>query len=510
MNLLKALATTSSMTLLSRILGYVRDTSVAVVFGAGLATDAFMVATKIPNFLRRLFAEGAFSQAFVPILGEYKSQRSADELRDLIDYVSGMLALVLFVVAVIGVLAAPYIIYISAPGFAKHPEKFALTVDLLRITFPYILFISLTGLAGGILNTFGRFMVPAFTPVLLNVSAIVFTLWLTPYFDPPAKALAWGVFVGGVLQLAFQVPFLLRLKVMPRFKLNFRHEGVRRVLRQMGPALFGVSVGQISLLLNVFFASFLVTGSVTWLYYADRLMEFPAGMLGVALGTILLPSLSRHFASGADKEYTSLLDWGLRLVLLLALPCAAALLTFSQPLVATLYHYGAFTDKDVQQTTLALTGYGVGLLGLVAIKVLAPGFYASQDIQTPVRIAVVVLCATQVLNFFLVPWLSHAGLAWSIGLGALLNAAWLLMSLMRKGSYQPLAGWGLFALRVLLATALLTGFLIYAAQYLPWLAWRQEAGWRLAAMAGVLVASGIVYFGCLWLSGLRWQSFVRR
>ena len=278
MNLLKALATTSSMTLLSRILGYVRDTAVAVVFGAGLATDAFMVASKIPNFLRRLFAEGAFSQAFVPILGEYKSQRSADELRDLIDYVSGMLALVLFVVAVIGVLAAPYIIYISAPGFARHPEKFALTVDLLRITFPYILFISLTGLAGGILNTFGRFMVPAFTPVLLNVSAIVFTLWLTPYFDPPAKALAWGVFVGGVLQLAFQVPFLLRLKVMPRFKLNFRHDGVRRVLRQMGPALFGVSVGQISLLLNVFFASFLVTGSVTWLYYADRLMEFPAGM----------------------------------------------------------------------------------------------------------------------------------------------------------------------------------------------------------------------------------------
>lgn len=508
MNLLKALATTSSMTLLSRILGYVRDTAVAVVFGAGLATDAFMVATKIPNFLRRLFAEGAFSQAFVPILGEYKSQRSADELRDLIDYVSGMLALVLFVVAVIGVLAAPYIIYISAPGFAKHLEKFALTVDLLRITFPYILFISLTGLAGGILNTFGRFMVPAFTPVLLNVSAIVFTLWLTPYFDPPAKALAWGVFVGGVLQLAFQVPFLLRLKVMPRFKLNFRHEGVRRVLRQMGPALFGVSVGQISLLLNVFFASFLVTGSVTWLYYADRLMEFPAGMLGVALGTILLPSLSRHFASGADKEYTSLLDWGLRLTFMLTVPAAVGLAMLAMPLITTLFVHGAFSIADAHATRSALMAYSVGLLGLILVKVLAPAFYARRDIRTPVKVAVGTLVITQLLNLAFIGPLAHAGLALATGLGACINASALHYLLCKRGIHVPQPGWGKFLLKLTVAVLAMAAALWFAAgEPQRWLA--ASATVRVVWLTGVVTLGAGVYFVALWLMGFRLRDFAR-
>src|SRR5476651_2104600 len=322
MNLLKALAAVSSMTLLSRILGFVRDTVVARAFGAGFATDAFFVAFKIPNLLRRLFAEGAFAHAFVPILAEYKNRRGDADTRLLVDHVSGLLALALLVVTVIGVAAAPLIVYVSAPGFAASPDKFSLTIDLLRITFPYIFFISLVSLAGGILNTYSRFSVPALTPALLNLTFIAFALWAAPYFDPPVKALAWAVFCGGVLQLAFQVPFLLRLKLLPRFKLDFGDEGVWRVLKQMGPAVFGVSIGQISLLINTIFASFLVTGSVSWLYYADRLMEFPTGLLGVALGTILLPSLTKYYSSDATEQYSRLLDWGLRLTLLLALPAA--------------------------------------------------------------------------------------------------------------------------------------------------------------------------------------------
>ncbi len=508
MNLLKALATTSSMTLLSRILGFVRDMAMARVFGAGLASDAFMVAFKIPNFLRRLFAEGAFSQAFVPILGEYKHRRGQDELQDLIDYVSGMLALALFVVTLIGVLAAPYIIYVSAPGFAKSPDKFNLTVDLLRITFPYILFISLTGLAGGILNTFGRFAVPAFTPVLLNVSFIVFILWLTPYFDPPAKALAWAVFVGGALQLAFQAPFLMRLRAMPRFKLNFRHEGVRRVLRQMGPALFGVSVGQISLLVNVIWASFLVTGSMTWLYYADRLMEFPAGMLGVALGTILLPGLSKHYANQSAAEYSALLDWGLRLTFLLTVPAAVGLALLAMPLVATLFVHGAFTVADGHATRAALMAYSIGLLGLILVKVLAPAFYARQDIRTPVKIAVVTLVMTQLLNGAFIGPFKHAGLALATGLGSCLNAALLYYLLRKREIHLPQPGWIKFLLKLLVAVLVMAAAVWFAAgEPQRWIA--ASTAVRVAWLSGVVVLGAVVYFAVLWLLGFRPRDFAR-
>src|SRR5882724_4174053 len=311
MNLLKALATVSSMTLLSRILGFVRDAVIARTFGAGLYTDAFFVAFRLPNLLRRLFAEGAFSQAFVPILGEYRNTRTQDETRALVDHVATLLALALIVVSALGVVAAPWIIYFTAPGFAASPDKFQVTVELLRITFPYILFISLTSLAGGILNTWSRFSVPAFTPTLLNVSFIVSALWLAPYFDPPVLALAWAVFAGGLLQLGFQLPFLAKIGMLPRLRFDPKDPGVWRILKLMGPAVFGVSIGQISLLINTIFASFLVTGSVSWLYYADRLMEFPTGLLGVALGTILLPSLTRSFADKTGDEYSKLLDWGL-------------------------------------------------------------------------------------------------------------------------------------------------------------------------------------------------------
>ncbi len=509
MNLLKALAAVSSMTLVSRILGFVRDTVVARAFGAGLATDAFFVAFKIPNLLRRLFAEGAFAQAFVPILAEYKNRRGEADTRILVDHVSGLLALALAVVTLIGVAAAPLIVYVSAPGFTATPEKFALTVDLLRITFPYIFFISLVSLAGGILNTYSRFSVPALTPALLNLTFIAFALWAAPYFDPPVKALAWAVFCGGVLQLALQVPFLLRLKMLPRFTLDFRDEGVSRVMRQMGPAVFGVSIGQVSLLINTIFASFLVSGSVSWLYYADRLMEFPTGLLGVALGTILLPSLAKHYSDQSPVEYSKLLDWGLRLTLMLALPAAAALAVLAVPLIATLFHYGQFSEHDVFMTRNALIAYSVGLLGLILVKVLAPGFYARQNIRTPVKIAIVSLAATQVMNFAFMGWLQHAGLALAIGLGACLNAGLLYHKLRQFDIYSPLPGWPVFALKILAAIVAMSVCLRFAAG--PDAVWLTARGltkvWRLAS---VVVLGGVTYFAALRLLGFRLRDFVQR
>ncbi len=509
MSLIKALTTISSMTLLSRVLGFVRDAVIARVFGAGLMTDAFFVAFKIPNLLRRLFAEGAFSQAFVPILGEYKNRRGEAATRDLVDHVSAMLTLALVVVTVIGVLAAPVIIAISAPGFTATPEKFALTVDMLRIVFPYILFIALTAFAGGILNTWSRFAVPAFTPVLLNLSFIGFALLAAPWFDPPIKALAWAVFTGGVLQLALQLPFLVRIGMLPRFRLNFGDEGVRRVLKQMVPALFGVSVGQISLLINTIFASFLVTGSVTWLYFADRLMEFPAGLLGVALGTVLLPSLSKHHAEQSPQAYSNLLDWGLRLTLMLAVPAAVALALLAVPLVTTLFHYGAFTATDVINTRSAVIAYAVGLVGLIAVKVLAPGFYAQQDIRTPVRIAVITLLATQVMNVVFIWELRHAGLALAISLGACLNAGLLLRGLRRRAIYVPQPGWGGFMLKLALA--------VYVMGAVLWLMSGSSASWltaggleRVVRLAMLVLAGGGAYFGSLWILGFRPQDFARR
>ncbi len=509
MNLLKALATVSSMTLLSRVLGFVRDAVIARVFGAGLMTDAFFVAFKIPNLLRRLFAEGAFSQAFVPILAEYKNRRGEAETRALVDHVAGMLALALVVVVIIGVLAASWIVAISAPGFTTTPEKFTLTVDLLRIVFPYILFIALTALAGGILNTWSRFAIPAFTPVLLNLSFIAFALFAAPYFDPPVKALAWAVFCGGLLQLALQLPFLARIGMLPRLRIDFRDEGMRRVLRQMAPAVFGVSVGQVSLLINTIFASFLVTGSVTWLYFADRLMEFPAGMLGVALGTILLPSLSKCHAEESGQAYSELLDWGLRLVLLLAVPAAVALALLAVPLITTLFHYGAFTATDVINTRNAVIAYSVGLVALIAVKVLAPGFYAKQDIRTPVKFAVITLVATQLMNLVFIWELRHAGLALAISLGACLNAGLLLRGLRRRAIYRPQPGWGIFVCKLMLAVYVMgTVLWLLAGNATSWLAASAlERVWRMTLL---VVAGGSTYFVVLWLLGFRINDFARR
>ena len=511
MNLLKTLATVGSMTFASRILGFVRDTLIARVFGAGMATDAFFVAFKIPNLLRRISAEGAFSQAFVPILAEYKKQRTHDETQALINHVATLLGLFLVVVTIVGMLAAPWVVQVSAPGFAADATKFDLTVNLLRVTFPYIFFISLVSLAGGVLNTYGNFSVPAFTPVWLNVSFIIAALFVVPYFGGSVKVLAWAVFVGGILQLLYQVPYLLKIGLIPRFELNLHDEGVWRILKLMGPAIFGVSIAQISLLINTIIASLLVSGSVSWLYYADRLMEFPTGVLGVALGTILLPSLSKSVADEADSEYSQLLDWGLRLTFMLALPAAAALAVLSVPLVAGLFKYGAFTAHDVQMTKTALMAYSLGLLGLILVKVLAPAFYSRQNIKTPVKIAIFTLIATQAMSLFFVfvLRLNHAGLALAIGLGACINAGLLYYHLRKANVFKPQAGWVLFLVKLLVAVTLMALALYFAAG--PdslWLHYKVMP--KLLHLLGLLVLGSGVYFAALYLMGFRVQDFMRR
>ena len=520
-SLLRSASVVSFFTLASRVTGLARELLIASAFGASALTDAFNVAFRIPNLFRRLFAEGAFSQAFVPVLAASRAQHGQEATHELINSVATVLAWAVLVLSVLGVLMAPWLVWALASGLQQDARGYAVAVDMTRWMFPYIAFMSLVALSAGILNTWQRFAVPAATPVLLNVSVIAAAWYLSPWLERQGLeaiyALPAGVMLGGVLQLAVQIPALHRLGLLPRLGWGpsavpkaWRHPATRNILGLMAPALLGVGVAQISLLINTQIASHMAPGSVSWLTYADRLMEFPTAMLGVALGAVLMPQLAAAKATGDAERYAAMLDWGLRLVLMLALPCAAALLVFSQPLVSVLYHYGAFTDRDVQQTTLALTGYGVGLLGLVAIKVLAPGYYASQNIRTPVRIAVAVLVLTQLFNLVLVPTMAHAGLAWSIGLGALVNALCLLIGLLRSGSYRPQPGWWRFAAQVGLATGLVTGLMWLAAHQLPWVAMRQDAWLRIGWMAVVLASCALLYFGALWLTGLRLKAFLKR
>ena len=510
MNLLRALATVSSLTSVSRILGLARDVLIARGFGAELVTDAFFVAFRLPNLLRRLFAEGAFSQAFVPVLAEHKNRLGIEETRSLIDGVATLLFVALAVTAALGVLLAPVVVYLTAPGFATDPSKpFDLTVTMLRIVFPYIAFMSLVAFAAGVLNTWNRFSVPAITPALLNVSFIVGVLFFADFFDPPALVLAWAVVVGGVLQLVFQIPFLLRMGLLPRWRLDFSHPGVRRILRLMAPAAFGVSISQISLVINTIFASFLVTGSVSWLYYADRLMEFPAGVLGVAVGTILLPSLSKYHADANPQEYARLLDWGLRVTVLLAVPAAAALAVLALPFIATLFHYGRFSAQDAWMTQQALVAYSVGLVGMILVKILAPGFYARQNVVTPVKIGVLTLLATQAMNLAFIGPLKHAGLALAIGLGACLNAGLLYRILRKQAIYVPQPGWPVFLLKIA-ASVVFMAVVLFTTMGEP--GWWLSVSWRLKVPAalGLVALGAAAYGGCLFAFGFRPRDFARR
>lgn len=513
MNLLKALAAVSSMTLVSRVLGFVRDAIIARAFGASMATDAFFVAFKLPNLLRRIFAEGAFSQAFVPILAEYKNKQGDEATRLFISHVTGALALALFVITLLGIIVAPAVVWVSAPGFIHEPSKFDLTTSLLRWTFPYILLISLSSLAGSVLNTYQRFSIPAFVPTLLNVAFIVCGIWLAPWLATigihPVYALAIAVLLGGVLQLVFQLPSLWKVGMLVKPRLDFGDQGVWRVVRQMGPAILGVSVAQVSLIINTIFASFLDSGSVSWMYYADRLMEFPTGVLGVALGTILLPSLSKLAAGEDVKRFSDLLDWGLRLCMLLALPATVALAVISGPLVATLFQYGKFSAHDALMTQYALMAYSVGLMGLIMVKVLAPGFYARQNIKTPVKIAILTLLGTQVLNLLFIWSLRHAGLSLAIGLGACFNAGMLYYQLRKQGIYHPAPGWARFVGRLLVAVAAMAVCL--------WLGERLGGNWahggmlfRVSKLTALVIAGAGIYFLVLFAQGFRLADFRRR
>ncbi len=521
MSLFKSASTVSLFTLVSRVTGFARETLIATVFGASALTDAFNVAFRIPNLFRRLFAEGAFSQAFVPVLAATRAEKGDDATRLLIDKVATLLAWAVMLTSLLGVLGAPWLVWAMASGLKQSAQGLQTAVNLTGIMFPYIAFMSLVALSAGILNTWRRFAVPAATPVLLNVcmiaSAWLGAPWLRSQGIEPIYSLAAGVMLGGVLQLAVQIPALLKLGLLPqisvsptKIKAAWRDHSTRQILTMMGPALLGVGVAQLSLVINTQIASHLTPGSVSWISYADRLMEFPIALLGVALGVVLMPQLAAAKAEADRERYSAMLDWGLRLVLVLALPCAVALLVFSQPLVAVLYHYGAFSSHDVQQTSLALTGYGVGLWGLVAIKVLASGFYANQNTRTPVQIAVVVVVFTQLMNWLLVPYLAHAALTLSIALGALVNALSLLVGLRRQGQFMPLPGWPRLCLQVLLACALMAGGLGWAAQNWDWTGLQSLAWQRAGLMFLVLVASSVVYFATLRVIGVDLRALLRR
>lgn len=520
-SLFKAASTVSVLTLVSRVTGLARELLIAATFGASALTDAFNVAFRIPNLLRRLFAEGAFSQAFVPVLAATKEQQGDEATHRLVDHVATVLVWALVLTCVVGVAGAPLLVYALASGLQQSPQGFDAAVVMTRWMFPYIACMSLVALSAGILNTWRRYAVPAATPVLLNLAMIAAAWWGAPQLAAhgvqPVYALAGGVMLGGLLQLGVQWPALRRIGLRPKVAFNWTglraawdDPATRNVARLMLPALLGVSVAQLSLLINTQIASHLATGSVSWLSYADRLMEFPTALLGVALGVVLTPQLAAARAAQDGERYSAMLDWGLRLVMLLAVPCAIALLVFSKPLVSVLYHYGAFTDHDVRQTTTALMGYGAGLVGLVAIKVLAPGYYAAQDIRTPVRIAVVVLVVTQLLNIAFVPLLQHAGLALSIGVGALINAAWLLAGLHRRGSWRPQPGWGVFLLQVFAASALLAVFLMWAAGAFAWTAMPDAKLVRIGLVTVMVTAAVALYFGAAWAAGLRFRALLRR
>ena len=492
---------------MSRILGFVRDLVVARMFGADAATDAFFVAFKIPNFLRRLFAEGAFSVAFVPVLSEYRSKRSEAELKDFIDRMAGTLGLVLLLTTLAGVIAAPLLIMLFAPGFlAENEDKYGLAVEMLRLTFPYLFFISLTAFAGSILNAHNRFGIPAFTPVLLNLAMIGCALWLSPYMDQPVMALAWGVLIAGAVQLLFQFPFLGRLKLIPRPRIAFKDRGVVKVMRLMVPALFGVSVSQINLLLDTLIASFLVSGSISWLYYSDRLLEFPVGLLGVAIGTVILPNLSRKHAEKSPEAFSATLDWAIRLMVLLGIPATVGLLLLAGPMLATLFHSDNYNSQDVVKSTQSLMAFAPGLMGIILIKVLAPGFYAQQDTRTPVKIGIIAMVANMIFNIILVFPLAHAGLALATTLSSGLNAYLLYRGLRRSGVYHPNAGWRRILTRVAFAASGMGLLLFLGAGDLH--SWLDLPDWqRIIALLGWILAGAATYLSLLYLSGIRLRDF---
>jgi putative peptidoglycan lipid II flippase len=516
MKLLKSTATVGSATILSRILGFVRDVVLARMFGASGETDAFFLAFRIPNFMRRLFAEGSFSLAFVPVLSEYKANRDREALRDLVDHVTGTLAAVLLLITAIGVLAAPLVLSIFAPGWlAEDRPEFSLSAGMLRITFPYIMLISLTALAGGILNTFERFLIPALTPVLLNVSLITAALLLADRLAVPVTALAWGVLAAGFAQLFLQIPALVRLGLMPRPRWGWRHSGVRRIMKLMIPTLFGSSVAQVNLLFDSIIATFLVTGSVSWLYYSDRLLEFPLGVLGIALATVILPNLSKKHAQASIGDFSATVDWALRLAVIITVPAAVGLAILAEPILITLFQYDAFQPDDVHMSALSLIAYSAGLPAFIAVKVLAPGYYARQDTRTPVKIAVAAMVSNMALNLLFVGLLlyygfegPHAGLALASSVAAYLNAMLLYRGLRKRGVYNPERGWIRLWAAVIIACVTMGSLLVFMTHDIEtWL--QADAIARVKNLTLTIAFGVIVYIFASMVTGLKKHDLLR-
>lgn len=508
--LLKSSGVVSAMTMISRVFGLVRDMVIAYFFGATAGADAFFISFRIPNFFRRLFAEGAFSQAFVPVLSEYRSTRSRAEVKELLDRVSGSLGANLVAITVVGVVGAPLVISIFAAGFVfnEQSEKLQLATDMLRLTFPYLLLISMTAFAGGILNSYGRFAVPAFTPVLLNLSLILCAIYLRPWMDVPVMALAWGVLIAGVVQLTFQLPFLAREGLLPRPRVDFKHEGVRKILTLMLPALFGVSVGQINLLFDTVLASFLQTGSLSWLYYSDRLLELPLALFGITIATVILPSLSREYAQASGEEFSKTLDWAIRMVCAIGIPASLALVFLSEALITTLFYQGEMTRNDVMMASISLKAYGVGLLGHMLVKVLAPGYFSRQDTKTPVKYGVIALVANMILNLILIWHLKHAGLALATSISAFINAGLLWMGLRKAGVLIPSKEWLRFGLQIGLANGVMLAALYWMTPELA--GWFELGFWkRFAYMLLICVAGTLIYAASLFMAGFRFRQMVR-
>ena len=507
--LLKSTSVVSSMTLLSRILGLARDIVFARFFGATIVMDAFLVANRIPNMLRRFFAEGAFSQGFVPVMARYREKHEQAEAKQFVDAVAGTLGLILFLITLVGVIAAPILVAIVAPGFIGEDGRFDLAAAMLRFTFPYLLFVSLTAFAGGVLNTYGRFAVPAFTPVILNVVLIAGALWLAPTLEEPGMALAYAVFAAGLIQLLFQIPFLSRIHAVPRPRWRPNHAGVKRVTELMLPAIFGSSVAQINVLVGGIIASLLGVGKISLLYFSDRLMEFPLGLFGIALATVTLPYLSRQHANESHSEFSDTVDWSMKLVLLIAVPAAIGLIVLAEPLVASIFYGGEFTVFDLRMTALALQAFALGLVGFSYVKILAPAYFARENTRTPVRFGLIALAVNFVLSVVLAYVLTqaeyegtHAGLALAISVSAILNAWLLYRGLRRDGVLTHSLGWGKLSFQVFAAIVVMTLCLVTMERPLDW--WVAATVIDRLIWLSVSVFAGMAaYFAVLLLLGLR-------
>ncbi len=505
-SLLRSTSLVSIMTLISRMVGFIRDMLIAQLFGASAGMDAFYVAFRIPNFMRRLFAEGAFSQAFVPVLAEYQQTRTIDDVRVFIARIAGQLGAILSLITLIGVIAAPLIIFIFAPGFGEHSLRSTLATEMLRVTFPFLMLVSMTAMAGAILNTYGYFGVPAFTPVILNICMILAAIYLSPQLENPVVGLAWGVLIAGIVQFLFQIPFLYHRRLLVKPKVDWTDPGVRRVLKLMVPALFGVSIAQLNLMVDSIFASFLKVGSVTWLYYTDRLTDFPLGVFGVAIATVILPHLSRRHADQSIEKFSRALDWGIRSLLLIGLPSGLGLVMFSMPLIASCFTYGKFSINDLLQTQKSLIALASGVPAFMMVKVLASGFYARQDIKTPVIVGAWAMVVNSILCALLVWHLAHAGLALASAIAGYVNCGVLLYLLKRRGIYQPEKGWLKFILQLVIGNAAIVIYLYYmAANVNYWL--DHSAPMRLLLLIGHVAVAVLIYFTCLALTGIRLAQF---